>query len=286
MSDSDSAGAGDPPAARVAIVTGANRGIGRELALGLARSGVAVGLLGRSADDLEEVAGRIRAGGGTAGVATAEVRDHARVVEAVAALEDGLGGTDLLVNNAGVIEAAEVPAWEADPQEWWDVVETDLRGPFHLVRAVVPGMVGRGGGRVVDLSSGAGAADRDVYSAYCAAKAGLFRLGGNLHLAGYDRGLRSFELAPGVVRTGMTGSMAAHTGRTGWTPPEAVVDLVVAIARGELDAWSGCYLRAGGDTVESLTAAAAALPDGGHGGVPAPARRLVVAPWGPTDPMA
>jgi 3-oxoacyl-[acyl-carrier protein] reductase len=270
-----------PPPARTALVTGANRGLGRGLALGLAADGVAVGLLGRKREALDGVAREITDAGGTAAVAVADLRSWEATLAAVTGIETALGGIDLLVNNAGVIDPTEVPAWEADPGDWWDVVENDLRGPFHCVRAVVPGMVERGAGRVVDLSSGAGALDREIYSAYCAAKAGLFRLGGNLHLAGFERGLRSFELSPGTVRTDMTASMPLHDDRTEWTPLAAVVDLATAIARGELDAWSGCFLRAGADTPESLVAAAAELAAGGR--VPSPKRRLGVMPYGPSD---
>jgi NAD(P)-dependent dehydrogenase (short-subunit alcohol dehydrogenase family) len=269
--------------ARVALVTGAGRGIGRHLALGLGRAGLSVGLLGRSAGPLEEVAAQLREAGGTAAVAVADVRRYADVERATAALEGDLGGIDLLVNNAGVVEPVEVPVWEADPEQWWQVVETDLRGPFHCVRAVVPGMLARGGGRVIDLNSGAGAADLEIYSAYCAAKAGLFRIGGNLHLAGFGRGLRSFEVSPGVVRTEMTSGMPLHAGRTEWTEPEVVIDLVVAIARGELDEWSGCYLRAGLDSPGALAAAASAARR--RGGLPPQARRLGVIPYGPGDSL-
>jgi NAD(P)-dependent dehydrogenase (short-subunit alcohol dehydrogenase family) len=267
----------------VALVTGAGRGIGRHLALGLGRAGLSVGLLGRTAPALDEVARELRRAGGTAAVAVADVRRFAEVEQAVAAIEEALGGIDLLVNNAGVVEAVEVPVWEADPGQWWDVVETDLRGPFHCVRAVVPGMVARGGGRVVDLNSGAGAADLEIYSAYCAAKAGLFRIGGNLHLAGFGHGLRAFEVSPGVVRTDMTSGMPLHAERTEWTAPEVVIDLVVAIARGELDEWSGCYLRAGQDTPEALVAVASQARR--HGGLPLTARRLGVIPYGPGDSL-
>jgi 3-oxoacyl-[acyl-carrier protein] reductase len=256
-----------------ALVTGAGRGIGRSLALALGGAGYAVGVIGRTREPLEEVAALIP----RAVAVAADVRDLAAVRAAVAAVEADLGGIDLLVNNAGVIEPVEVPVWEADPGNWWDVVETDLRGPFHLVRAVVPGMLERGGGRVVDVSSGAGAGDRDVYSAYCAAKAGLFRITGNLHLAGFDRGLRAFEISPGVVRTDMTTSMAMHDGRRDWIPVEAFTDLVLAAGRGDLDAWSGGFLRAGVDTPGSLVAAA--------GSAAAGARRLAVVPYGPEDPL-
>lgn len=288
VSDAGGSGAGGSgvvPPARIALVTGANRGLGREMALGLACSGLAVGLLGRSRPGLEAVADEIAAAGGRATIAVADVRDLAAVRLAVAAIEGDLGPVDLLVNSAGVIDPVEVPVWEADPGDWWDVVEVDLRGPFHLIRAVVPGMVERGRGRVINLNSGAGAKDREIYSAYCAAKAGLFRLTGNLHLAGYPRGLRAFEVSPGTVRTDMTAVMAMHADRTEWARPEWLADLVVAIGAGELDTWSGCFLRTGVDTPETLRRAGADLTGTEDAPVPAPARRLTVTPWGPADPL-
>jgi NAD(P)-dependent dehydrogenase (short-subunit alcohol dehydrogenase family) len=269
-------------AARVALVTGAGRGIGRALALGLGQAGVSVALLGRSPGALEDVAAEVASHGVGASWAGADVRDYAQVHNAVERLEAALGEIDLLVNNAGVIEPVEVPVWDAGPETWWHVVETDLRGPFHCVRAVVPGMIERGGGRVINLSSGTGAGDRDIYSAYAAAKAALFRITGSLHLAGYGRGLRAFEVSPGVVRTDMTTTMATHLGRTEWTPVHRVVELVTAIAEGRLDAWSGAFLRAGVDTAESLDAAELRA---GEAGLPDRARRLGILPYGPDDPL-
>jgi 3-oxoacyl-[acyl-carrier protein] reductase len=272
-------GAVRPPAARTALVTGAGRGLGRAIALGLAAAGVRVAVLGRTPPSLAGVLADLEdaAPGGGAVPVVADVRDLEGVRTAVSAAQAGLGGRiDLLVNNAGVIEPVEVPVWEADPDAWWRVVETDLRGPFHCVRAVVPGMLAHGGGRVVNLSSGAGAADREIYSAYCAAKAGLFRITGNLHLAGFELGLRAFEISPGVVRTDMTAAMAMHADRSDWTPVERLVELVVAVASGRLDAWSGRFLRAGFDDPEVLA---------GRG--PGPKGRLLgVLPYGPEDPLA
>jgi NAD(P)-dependent dehydrogenase (short-subunit alcohol dehydrogenase family) len=273
---------GGTPVARVALVTGAGRGIGRALALGLSRAGLSVALLGRSPGALEHVAGEVAAHGVGASWAAADVRDYAQVSGAVERLEAALGKIDLLVNNAGVIEPVEVPVWDVGPETWWHVVETDLRGPFHCVRAVVPGMVERGGGRVVNLSSGTGAADRDIYSAYAAAKAGLFRITGSLHLAGYRHGLRAFEISPGVVLTEMTGAMAVHADRQEWTPVSQVVELVVAVAMGRLDAWSGGFLRAGVDTCDSLDEAELKA---GEAGLPPTARRLGILSFGPGDPL-
>ncbi|MFP3713702.1 SDR family NAD(P)-dependent oxidoreductase [Puerhibacterium sp. TATVAM-FAB25] len=280
------AGGAHVPAARTALVTGASRGIGRAVALGLARAGLDVALLARDADRLEEVAAEVRAIGRSALVLAAEVADPAQVRDAVARAEapaapgdaGGLGGVDLLVNAAGRIDA-EVPLWEADPEEWWSVMETNVRGPFLLCREVVPGMLARGGGRVVDLNSGSGSHDMVQASAYNLSKTALMRLGSHLHAAGFDRGLRVLELAPGVVRTDMTESMRSHEGRTEWTPVERTVDVVAAFARGELDACSGWFVRVSHDTPESLRELAATAT------APA-ARRLRVQPAGPGDGLA
>ncbi|TRW43754.1 SDR family oxidoreductase [Georgenia yuyongxinii] len=239
------------PPARTALVTGASRGIGRAVAVGLARAGLDVALLARDADRLAEVAAEVRGLGRRAVVLAADVTDGGAVTAAVAAAETELGAIDLLVNNAGRIDT-EVPLWEADPTEWWDVVETNVRGPFLLAHAVVPGMLNRGGGRVVDLNSGAGTRDTPDATAYNVSKTALFRIGGSLHEAGHARGLRTFEVAPGVVVTDMTRSMRAHTARTEWTDVADVVELVVVIARGGLDDLSGRYVRAGTDTPASL----------------------------------
>ncbi|MFW2512188.1 SDR family oxidoreductase [Demequina sp. SO4-13] len=259
--------------ARTALVTGASRGIGRHLAVGLADAGLEVALLARDADRLGDVAREISSRGGKAVALTADVTDRHAVDRAVSAAENALGAIDLLVNNAGLNDA-EVPLWEADRDEVRRVLEVNVYGAFLLARAAVPGMLSRGGGRVVDLSSGSGTRDMGVTFGYNAAKTALFRVGGGLHEAGYSRGLRAFEVAPGVVATDMTEDMAAHADRTDWTPPEAVVELVTAIADGQLDSLSGCYLRAGSDTVDELRARAAAAADGAPTG-----RRLTVSDW-------
>ncbi|MCK9795487.1 SDR family oxidoreductase [Isoptericola sp. 4D.3] len=274
--------AGDVPPARAALVTGASRGIGREVALGLARAGLDVALLARDAGRLAEVAGEVRDLGRVALALPCDVTDATAVEAAVRSAEapvsgGGLGGVDLLVNNAGRIDA-EVPLWEADPDEWWSVLETNVRGPFLLARYVVPGMLARGGGRVVDLNSGAGSHDNAAATAYNASKTALMRLGAGLHAAGQRQGLRVLELAPGVVRTDMTESMRAHEGRTDWTPVERTVDLVTAFAAGGLDVCSGWFVRASHDTPESLRELAA------RASAPA-ARRLRVQPAAGDDPL-
>lgn len=264
----------DVPPAQVALVTGASRGIGRAIAMGLAGRGLRVGLLARDETALAEVAREITEAGGIASVAAADVTDPAEVDSAVAGLADALGPIDLLVNNAGAIDA-EVPLWQADPVQWQRVLTTNVVGVFHVMHRVLAGMVARGGGRTVELASGAGTRDWEVASAYTVSKTALIRMTGHVHEAGFALGLRSFAIAPGVVDTSMTRGMQVHAGRSEFTPVARTVDLVAAIAAGELDDWSGRYLRVTHDTRETLQQ---------HGPPMRQDRRLGIIAWGPDDP--
>src|SRR4051812_41360487 len=168
----------------------------------------------------------------------ADVTERSAVEAAVARVHEEFGRVDLLVNNAGLMDAAEVPVWQADPDQWWEVVTSHVRGALLLVHAVVPGMVERGSGRVVDLASGLSTRGYDLYSAYSVGKTGLMRLTETLAAGLQGTGVHAFDLAPGVVRTAMSTSMSIHENRTDWTDPDEVVALVAAIAAGELDQWS------------------------------------------------
>lgn len=265
-------------AAPVAVVTGASRGIGRAIARALAGAGHAVELCARRQDALDDVVREIRSAGGAAHAQPLDVTDAAAVDRFVAGVAERQGRIDLLVNNAGLIEP-EAPIWEADPERWWQVLDVNVRGPFLVSRAVARHMVAAGGGRIINLNSGSGARDTPDLTAYNASKAALSRITGGLHLAGEQHGIRAFDLAPGVVETDMTQSMKMHQGRTEWTDPRDVTDLVLAMASGELDAWSGRFVRAGVDTPTSLCERAGrALGDDD--------RRLRLHPWGADDPLA
>jgi NAD(P)-dependent dehydrogenase (short-subunit alcohol dehydrogenase family) len=260
----------------VALVTGASAGIGRHLAEGLAARGAAVAGVARGADRLRTTMDEVAAATGARTLAVAaDVTDAPAVDAAVAEVTRVLGPVGLLVNNAGLVDAAEVPLWEADPDQWWAVVESQVHGPFLLARAVLPGMVAAGSGRVVGLASGIGTRANPHYSAYSVGKTGQMRITESIDLAGAAHGVRAFDLAPGVVDTAMTRAMPMHEGRTEWTRPEDVVDLVVAIAAGELDAWSGRFFRAGVDDLATLRAT---TPSGD-------ARKLRLRPYGDTDPL-
>src|SRR4051794_5803972 len=189
----------------------------------------------------------------------ADVTDRAAVEAAVARVVEEFGGIDLLVNNAGLMDAEEVPVWEADPDEWWAVVTSHVRGGLLPVHAVVPGMVTRHSGRVVSLASGLSTRGGRLYSAYSVGKTGLMRLTEALEEGLAGTGVHAFDLAPGVVRTAMSTSMSIHENRTDWTDPADVVALLAAIAAGELDQWAGRFVRAGADDLDDLRSTA---PDG------------------------
>lgn len=253
------------PASGLAIVTGGTRGIGRALTRGLAAAGHPVLLTGRSAQSARAAALEIAAEAGAGrieGVAL-DVTDSASV-EAFARSAEALAqqwGTPLrtLVNNAGLVEATEGPLWEADAEDLAAVVDTNLTGPIRVIRALLPQLLAAAEStgapvRIIDLNSGSGAQGTPAHPAYSAAKTGLFRIAESLVHYGHDRGLRVFEMSPGVVASDMTRSMPMHDHRTGadWTDPQEVADLAVALASGELDAWTGRYVRAGVDTPVSL----------------------------------
>nr|WP_204331905.1 SDR family NAD(P)-dependent oxidoreductase [Geodermatophilus sabuli] len=259
------------------MVTGASAGIGRHLAHGLAARGATVVGMARTADRLTAAMGEVAAATGARTLALpADVTDRAAVDDAVGRALAEVGAIDLLVNNAGLMDAAEMPVWQADPDAWWAVVESHVRGPQLMVAAVVPGMVERGTGRVVDLASGLSTRGGPIYTAYSVGKTGLMRLTEDLAAGLAGTGVHAFDVAPGVVRTAMSSGMSIHRDRTDWTEPEQVVEMVAAVAAGQLDAWSGRFLRVGVDDPAAL----AALTPGDD------ARQLRLRPYGDADPVA
>lgn len=252
----------------VAVVTGASRGIGAHLARGLVADGWRVAGLSRSGDAPDDAAWAI----------ACDVTDGHEVDRGVQDVVTTWGGIDLLVNNAGLVED-EVPIWEVDPDQWWQVVETNVRGPFLLTHAVVANMVAAGGGRIVNINSGSAGRANPLLTAYTASKAALARITGGTAAGGAEHGVMAFDMAPGVVRTDMTRAMDMHEGRTDWTDPDDVIAMLLALASGELDAWSGRMVRVGADTPASLRARAAE-------GLADSARTIGLRGYGPDDPLA
>ena len=184
---------------KIALVTGASRGLGEGVARALAADGAAVMLLARNGDLAQQVASEIVAGGGEAEALACDVSDYPSVERAVADTRQRLGGLDILLNNAGVIEPiAEIAA--SDPAIWARSIQINLIGAYYVVRAVLDGML-QGGGTIINVSSGAAYRPLEGWSSYCAGKAGLAMLTRSLVLE--TTGVRIFGFSPGTIDTDM-----------------------------------------------------------------------------------
>jgi NAD(P)-dependent dehydrogenase (short-subunit alcohol dehydrogenase family) len=166
----------------------------------------------------------------------------------VAEVERELGPIDLLVNNAGVPHWGD-KAWEDDPDEWWKVFEINLLGAFRVARAVIPGMIERGQGRIVNTGSGAGYLPGQKTTAYGASKAALYRFGEALALQLEPYRIPVFTISPGLVKTEMTKRFPDDMP---WTPPELAPRLVRVLASGRADKLTGRYIHAEHDDIEDL----------------------------------
>jgi 3-oxoacyl-[acyl-carrier protein] reductase len=227
---------------RVALVTGGGRGIGRNVALELASVGMKVAVSARSAGEIEETAAEV---GGLA--VQGDVSERASVERMVAETEEKLGPLDLLVANAGTA-VDEDAAWELQPDDWWRVFEVNVLGVYLCCRAVIPGMLARGGGRIVNVASGAAYLPGSSSTAYSASKAAVHRFSETL--AEQLRGrIPVFSISPGLVQTRMT---EPFDDDMPWTPPELAPRLVKALASGRLDALAGRYLHAEHDDIDDI----------------------------------
>ena len=224
-----------------AFVTGGGRGIGAGIARALAGDGWDVVVGARSREQVEAVADEI--GGRWVQV---DVSDRGSVEHAVAEA----GEVDLLVANAGVM-GTRGSSWEIDPADWWQVYEVNVLGVHLCCCAVIPGMLERGGGRIVITGSGGAYLPGSERTAYPPSKAAVCRYGETLanELAGR---IPVLFFSPGLVRTAMTQGAAGDD--VPWTPPELAPELVRKLATGRYDALAGRYLHAEHDDIDDLLA--------------------------------
>ena len=187
---------------KVVIITGASRGIGAAAATALADAGARVILTARDGRLAGEVARAISDRGGTAQAQACDVADYAAVEALVTQTRHQFGRIDALVNNAGVIEPI-APLLDSDPAAWARNIEINLTGAYHAIRAVLPVMVAAGGGRIINVSSGAAMRPLEGWSAYCSGKAGLHMLTRAVALETGERGIRVFGFQPGTTDTDM-----------------------------------------------------------------------------------
>jgi 3-oxoacyl-[acyl-carrier protein] reductase len=240
-------------AGKVALVTGGGRGIGRGIAIELTKAGARVAVSARTRAQVEETAAE------TGGIAVeADVSKREDVERMVATTEAELGPIDVLVNNAG-IALREEEGWELEPEEWWHVLEVNVLGVYLGCRTVIPGMIERGGGRIVNVASGAAYLPGSTSTAYSASKAAVHRFSETLanQLAPY--GIPVFSISPGLVRTDLIGDRMGDDAP--WTPPELAPRLVLALASGRLDALAGRYLHAEHDDIDDVASRAGEIAE-------------------------
>jgi NAD(P)-dependent dehydrogenase (short-subunit alcohol dehydrogenase family) len=242
------------PMGQVALVTGGGRGIGRAIAQALALVGMAVAVTARSADELAETARLIEDAGGRAVAIPGDAADRHMVEHVVRQTEEHLGSVDLLVNNAGTSGPIGL-TWESDPEQWWRTLEVNLLGPLLFAHGVLPGMVERRRGRIINIASGAGLGTGRHFSAYASSKAALIRLTEALAVEAGEYGVQVFAVGPGVVKTAMVNDVlespeqsrllpgipnAVNEGRD--VPPERVGAMAVLLASGAADGLTGRFL--------------------------------------------
>jgi NAD(P)-dependent dehydrogenase (short-subunit alcohol dehydrogenase family) len=229
---------------QVALVTGGGRGIGASIARELAAAGARVAVAARTSEQVEETASEI---GGLA--LLVDVTDREAVEVMVAEVERKLGPIDLLVANAGVGINEGEGAWTVGPEDWWRVFEVNVLGVYLCCRAVIPGMIERGRGRIVITGSGASYLPGSTQSAYSAGKAAVGRFGEVLALQLKPHRISVFVFSPGLVQTEMTSNVPDDAP---WTPPELASSLVHVLASGRADELEGRYLHAEHDDIEQL----------------------------------
>jgi NAD(P)-dependent dehydrogenase (short-subunit alcohol dehydrogenase family) len=243
---------------QIVLITGGSRGLGRAFAEALAGAGAHVVITARSAHELQHTVDTIRQHGGQATAMPIDVTEATAVQQAVTVIEDQIGSIDLLINNAGTFRAFGTLA-TIDPDDWWREVEINVRGPFLCTHAVLPGMIQRGRGRIINLASGAGLQPFETISAYNLSKTAVIRLTESTALETQAYGISVFAIHPGTVRTPMNAYVvespivAAQAPRVRqWfdqvyaaqqdTPILQAVELVLALARGQADTLTGCYI--------------------------------------------
>lgn len=265
-------------AGSVALVTGGGRGVGQVLALGLADAGAVVGLIARSPGELAESVQLIEAAGGVAVAASADLSVPEAAATAVEKLRLELGPVDLLVNNAGICGPIG-PAWDVQEEDWWRTIEVNLRSVALCSRLVLPEMVARRRGRIVNLTSQAGVFRWPWVSAYSVSKAAVIKFTENLGHETGRHGISVFSVHPGLLPIGLSVPALAGTAPAdsaaglmhAWVrrelaagrgaEPQQAVDLLLRIAAGEADRLSGRHLSVHDDLDTLLSRAEDVLRD-------------------------
>jgi 3-oxoacyl-[acyl-carrier protein] reductase len=212
---------------KIALVTGAGKGIGRAIALALANEGVNVGLIARTEKDLLDVAAELQSLGVKTAVAPADVSDIRSVTAAVTKIQSTLGDIDILINNAGTGTFGKF--LELEPAEWEKQVKVNLFGVYYTTRAVLPQMIKRETGDIVNISSTAGLRGNAGTSAYSASKFGVMGLSESLMQEVRKHNIRVTALAPSTVVTELAKSAnLINNNEDRMMQPEDFAELIIA----------------------------------------------------------
>lgn len=202
----------------VAIVTGSGGVIGRSIAREFARRGARIVCASIDDDDLDETVRLIGRDGGHALAVPTDVTDQRQVKRMAKVTLDALGSIDMLVNNAGIFHAIGA-LWEVDPNTWWTDVTTNLYGSFLCIHTVLPYMLGRNRGVIINMAGGGYDQPNAGGTGYAASKAGLMRLTDTLSAElGEDSGIQVYGFWPGFVRSRMTQMLAETSQGQRWLP--------------------------------------------------------------------
>ena len=204
-------------AGQIAVVTGAGRGIGRGIALRFAAEGAAVALTSRNKAQLDQVAGEIESAGGRALAVAGDVTKRADVARVVHTAAEKLGHITLLVNNAG-IAGPYGPIGIVDPDQWWAAQEVHLRAPLLFMSAVLPGMIARSAGRIINISSPRCHMLTPSLSAYSLGKSAQNRLAELVANEVKEYGVTVFALDPGSIMTEMADETVSNPDAQRWVP--------------------------------------------------------------------
>ena len=242
---------------KVAIVTGASRGIGAAIAHAFAQAGAQVILASRKQEPLDAVAAEIRAAGGTATAVAAHTGDDAAVEALVARAVDEYGGVDILVNNAAT-NPHYGPVLTAEDTHWDKTFDVNVKGYVRMVRACMAPMQARGGGAVINVASIAGLKPETGMGVYAVSKAGVLMLTQVLAVELAPANIRVNAVAPGYVKTRFSSVI--------WQNPHVYAEVKARIPQGRMaepDELTGVMLYLASDAA-SFTTGAVFTVDGGH----------------------
>lgn len=238
---------------QVAVITGGGRGIGQEIAKSLAQAGAQVVITGRKRKNLDETVDLITEQGGLCNAFTMDVLDSSAVSDVINTIASKYGSIDLLVNNAGIGSGGLFP-WEGAVDDWWRILEVNLRGAFLCSHAALRGMINNQRGRIINIGSNVGLHPSSRGSAYSVSKSALLHLTRCIAEASQEYNVSAFVVSPGLVLTDMTRDVPIFKDLpdSEWTPIEKVGELCAYLATGQADQLSGRYIHVVEDDILEL----------------------------------